>query len=554
MDNLEDLLDSGGASAVEALDDQVAANGPRLAIRYGEEGRDLSYAAFGRLTDSIAGNLAASGIGRGSRVSVFTANPLLTALWMYGIWKAGAVYSPVNFSYTGRLLAYQLADTSPDLVVVSPELLPALRSATADLPRQPRLAVHGQESGDVFLDPAARPAVPVAWHDTANIIYTSGTTGPSKGVVQTHRWVNQYTWTLRRVLTPDDVVYNDLPMYHVGGAMANVVRALWAGASVSLWDRFSVSDFWHRVNSTGVTTAILLDVMIPRLASAPERPADRENPLNKAHMQPLPLAHHEFARRFGIDFVTAGFGQTESGAPLKVMIEETPDGDGTPGHLYRGLSHEEMRSLAQSLHIGMADGAAVTRKGFMGQPAAFFDVAVLDEHDSACPPGQAGELAVRSRVPGTIVQEYLGKPEATAHAFRNLWFHTGDAAVTDDDGNFIFIDRLGDRIRVRGENVSSFHVEDILNQRPDIAVAAVFGAPSAEGDEDEIVAYVQPEPGCEPDPGVIQGWCAERMPRFMRPAHLRVIDSIPRTPTNKIEKYKLKQLFRESRGTPPDRG
>lgn len=137
---------------------------------------------------------------------------------------------------------------------------------------------------------APRPRVTVAYDDPANVIYTSGTTGPAKGVVQPFRWLAQYTFNLRLPVTGADVIYNDLPMYHVGGAIANVARAAWAGCEVAVWNRFSPTDFWRRVESRGVTTAILLDVMIPWLMKAPEDPGDRRNTLNKVHMQPLPSA------------------------------------------------------------------------------------------------------------------------------------------------------------------------------------------------------------------------------------------------------------------------
>jgi carnitine-CoA ligase len=125
----------------------------------------------------------------------------------------------------------------------------------------------------------------------------------------------EYTRGLRRLITPDDVIYNDLPMYHVGGAIANVGRAVWAGCEVAVWDRFSPSGFWDRIGSRQATAAILLDVMIPWMMKAPERAGDRRNTLNKVHMQSLPQHHAGVARRFGFHFVTAGFGQIESWAP-----------------------------------------------------------------------------------------------------------------------------------------------------------------------------------------------------------------------------------------------
>lgn len=553
---LLETLTHDGDLATARLDHWAATSPDAVFVHYGEDGTDLTYAEARRVTDAIAGNLAAHGITRGARVSVFSADPFATTLWMFGIWKAGAVYCPVNFAFTGRLLAYQLDDTAPAAVVVDADLLPTLEAVRGDLLAPPAVIArpgpaheHGfHEIGHPdLLAPADPPEVPLAFDDVANVIYTSGTTGLPKGVVQPHRWTNQYTFTLRSFLTPEDVVYTDLPMYHVGGAIANVVRACWAGAGVSMWNRFSPDDFWHRVHSTNATTAILLDVMIPWLANAPERSDDRANPLKCVHMQPLPLGHHRFARRFGIDFVSAGFGQSESGAPLAAMIEEVAEGEGTPREYYRGRTHAEMRTVCEHNGLLFLAGERVDRKGFMGRPTQFFDAAVLDERDTPCPPGVPGQLALRPHLPGLVLRDYLGKPGATAAAFANLWFHTGDAALQEADGTFFFLDRLGDRIRVRGENLSSSQVEDMIHDHPDIALAAAFAVAGAEGDEDDVVVYVQPEDGRSVDPAELSGWCATHMPKAMRPAHVRVVDEIPRTPTNKIEKYRLKRDFDESR-------
>lgn len=539
------------ATAVEALDHHAAARPGDVAIHYGETGESLTYDGLGERTDRIAGNLRRLGVVAGDRLSVMTMNPLAATLLMYGIWKAGGIYAPVNFQYSGDLLAYQLNDTAPRALIVDQALLPAVHALgdrvsvdlilTTDGPR----AGGGTSLADLLSD-ARRPEHTVAYDDAANIIYTSGTTGPSKGVVQSHRWINGYTWVARLMMTSDDVVYNDLPMYHVGGAHFNVVRALWVGASVSLWNKFSAKDFWHRIRSTGCTTAVLLDVMTPWLLNAEPSDEDAVNSLNKVHMQPLPAEHHEFARRFGIDFTTSGFGQSESGASLMTLIEQSEEGAGTPSELYRGKGHQDLRSAFEEHGLLVVNGATDTLpKGIMGRPGPFVEVAVLDGKDMPCPPGEVGELAVRPRLPSMIFSEYLAKPEATVAAWRNLWFHTGDAAVIDSDGLFVYVDRLGDRIRVRGENISSFHVEELLVKHDSVRLAAVVAVPGVEGGEDDVAAFVEMSDGFTFDEPELRRHCERTMPPFMRPRHLLALEQIPRTPTNKIEKYKLRQQLVE---------
>ncbi|WP_313406191.1 AMP-binding protein [Aeromicrobium sp.] len=545
---LEALLEFDFATAVDALDHHAAHSADRQAIVYGETGETLTYAQFAEITDHVAGNLADQGVRPGDRVSILTMQPLVSTVVMYALWKAGAVYAPVNFQYAGDLLAYQLNDTDPAVLFVDR----AMHERVADLGDRlhcaPRVVViDGLRDGELgaLLEKATRPDVRVEFDDPANVIYTSGTTGPSKGVLQSHRWVNQYCWVGRKTLTTDDVVYNDLPMYHVGGAHFNVVRALWVGASVSLWDRFSPSDFWRRIRETGCTAAVLLDVMTPWLLNAEPADDDRRNPLNKVHMQPLPANHHDFAVRFGIDFVTSGFGQSESGNPLVTLTEQTEQGDGTPDDLYRGLSHAELREVFDQHGLLVHRGTDAMPKGIMGKPTPFLEVAILDDRDRVCPDGVVGQLAMRPRLPSLIHDEYLAKPEATVKAWRNLWFHTGDAALRDEDGVFTYVDRMGDRIRVRGENISGFHIEEILVKHPSISLAAVIAVPSGEGDEDDVVAFVELAEGHTFDRVAIDQHCLDAMPKFMRPRDVIPVGQIPRTPTNKIEKYKLRQQWTE---------
>ncbi|PCK23049.1 class I adenylate-forming enzyme family protein [Rhodococcus qingshengii] len=543
---LEALLEFDFANAVDALDHFARATPDRLAVLYGETGERFTFGKFSQLTDNFAGNLEKIGINPGDHVGVLSMNPMVSVIAMYGAWKAGAVYAPANYQYAGDLLAYQLSDSRPAVLIVDEALYGEVERIADQLSSSPRIVrAEGLQAGEFaqMLEAARRPQVRVEFDDSASIIYTSGTTGPSKGVVQSHRWLNVYTWMGRRLLTADDVVYNDLPMYHIAGAHITFVRALWAGASVSLWNRFSPNDFWHRINETGCTTAVLLDVMIAWLVNAAPSDSDRHNPLNKVHLQPLPVNHHEFATRFGIDFTTSGFGQSESGLSVIALSEQLPAGEGTPSALYRGLTHDQIRDMFISNGLPVYQGADEIPKGTMGRELPFSEVTVLDEQDRECPPGEVGQLAIRPRIADALFKEYLGKPEATVRAWRNLWFHTGDAATRDADGTFYFVDRIGDRLRVRGENISSFHIEELLIKHPKIQLAAVVAVPPAEGDEDDVVAFVEMVEGAEFDVDEIREHCSNTMPKFMRPREFVAVEQIPRTATNKIEKYKLRDAF-----------
>lgn len=556
-----------GDVVLDRLDQWAREDGDKVFIHYGEDGVRLGFAEFKRRTDGLAAGLAAAGVAPGDRVSVLTRNSLLATLSMFAIWRTGAIYAPVNFNYRGKLLSYQLQDTAPAALITDVAHAAAIGEVIGELDI-PRYVLHRPAPGDhdhageapagAFGDlpmhdfaglcdsDGPPPAVALGPFDPANIVYTSGTTGPAKGVLQGHRWMNQYTMLTRRMSDRDDVLYCDLPLYHVGGAFSIVARACWMGITVGLWDRFSPNRFWERIAECGATSCILLDVMVPWLMSAPKTRNDRANTLKKVHMQPLPSNHHEVARRFGFDFVSVGFGQTETGAGFAALIDQFGDAPGTPPEMYRGMPKRETREIAGRYGIPVVDGAQKLPKGFMGRPSPLLEAAILDPDDNRCADGQVGQLAFRPRFPGLMLQAYFNKPETTLKAFRNLWFHTGDACIRDPDGTFRFVDRMGGFLRVRGENVSSYQIEDLINDHPRVRATAALPVPAREGGEEDIAVFVQPVEGHKLTEAEIREHARRVMPRYMVPRHVRIVDALPLTPTNKVEKYKLrKQLLSE---------
>lgn len=563
MKQPQDIFDqmvSEGDVPLYQLKRHASENGDKVFIHYGETGEKLTFRQVWDRSRDIAGGLASLGIERGQPVSVLTSNSLLAAVAMFACWQAGAVYAPINFNLRGKLLSYQINDTAAPILITDPSFGPELQNIGSDIApahvvigpdtagavsesgvELPNSEIHRLDAlpsaGVTLDDPALGP------FDPATIIYTSGTTGPAKGVLLPFRWINQYAFAGRGQWTPEDVVYCDLPMYHVGGAYALLVKAVWKGNTVGLWNRFSPSEFWSRIRECGASAGILLDVMIPWLMSAPPSDDDRNNTLNKVHMQPLPANHHEVARRFGFDFVTCGFGQTESGAGFMAIIDEFGDQTGTPPELYKGLSKAGLRASAEASGRLVVSGEKPLPPGFMGRPSPLVDVAILDQDDNRLPPGNVGQLAFRPRFPGLLLQQYLNKPEATLKAWRNLWFHTGDAVVEEQDGTFRFIDRMGGYFRVRGENVSSYEVESLLVDHPDVRAVAAVPVPAQEGSEDDIAVFIELREAGTCTENDIAAFAVENMPKYMRPRHIRIVDALPVTPTNKIEKYKLKQMI-----------
>ncbi|MCM3691214.1 class I adenylate-forming enzyme family protein [Neobacillus niacini] len=558
---------------VRMLEHWAEETGDKAFFYYGEDEVSNTYHEFNALTNMVGRSLQSLGLKKGDRVSVFMKNSYICSLAMFGIWKAGGVYAPINFNYKGKTLSYLINDTNPTVLMIESELLPLYYQIKENINNtqlkivvyQPKPGDHDYNSEmesvnlinneiafeDLLSGDSSNLSTTLNYSDTANIIYTSGTTGMPKGVVQSHRWMYAYGFFFGKILNQEDVVYNDLPLYHVGGAFFNITRAVYAGCGVACWDKFSSSQFWERINQSQSTSAVLVGVMHSWLMNAEPSAFDNCNTLNKVHTQPLPSYHHEMAKRFGFDFIMAGFGQTESGFAICGLIQELTEENGSPSEYYRGYSREEIVNISRNLGVQVHKGTDSFNKGYLGQPGGFMEAAILNENDEECLPNEIGELAYRPLMPNLILSEYFGKQEATLKAFKNLWFHTGDSAYKDENGVYYFVDRQGSVMKVKGEKFSSFLVEDILFEHPSIEMSAAFPIPAEAGDEDEIVVYIVVKNGKQLNEKELSPWIQANMPKYMWPKYIRFVDDIPKTLTNKIQKFKLKEsILKELKSIP----
>ncbi|WP_254538383.1 AMP-binding protein [Halomarina litorea] len=534
--------------------------GDRTAVTYGPEDRAYSFSELNDVANAIANSLIEMGIEKQQKVSVMARNPLSSVLAMVGINKAGMVYSPINFEYKGEALSYQLNDTGPEVLIVEDQYVGRLNEVVDSLEDAPTVVVidTGTESatlpsnlsGPTFdklqSGDRSEPGVDVSWHDEASIVYTSGTTGMPKGVVLPYRWIfENYTLFRQQLLSDDDVVHTSLPMYHVGGVYFDLHTGWVSGASTVLWDRFSPNDFWDRIDRYEATTVTLVSVMATWLSKHGGR--DTPNTLNKVHMQPLPDDYRTVAERFGFDFVTVGFGQTESGLPIAGAIHAAQGRDATPEDVRRGMTPNEIVDSVRDVGVPVLDEAPAER--YMGEPIdPIVDVAIVDDHDEPVPAEAAGELVIRPKVAEITLKEYYGKPERTVEAFSNLWFHTGDTAYVDSEGNYCYLDRRGDIIRRRGENISSLQVQEITNKNSKVEKTAAYPVPAHEGGEDEVAISVEVVDGERLTESDLRAFLSGEMPEFMRPKYIQFVDDIPTTKTNKMEKYKLQQDFNDQLG------
>ena len=474
-------------------------------------GRSLTYAETADEAARAAGMLADAGIRAGDRVGVMSENRWEVLSLLLGCAWSGAVLVPINSAARGPGLAHVLADAAPRVLAVESGLEPFVAASPAP-PGLERIWMLGGEAHaapvGVAVEPfpsAAAPAhpAPPAPGDPLAILYTSGTTGRSKGVICPNA---QFTWWGENVagwlgLRADDVLYTCLPLYHTN-ALNAFVQALVCGAEYVVGPRFSASRFWERIVAADATVTYLLGTMVSILLAREPSPLERDHRLRVA-LSPAtsPAAWEAFEERFGVRIVD-GHGMTETNAT-----------------------------------IGPRDG--VQRPGWMGRVMPGFAARVVDESGVDVPDGSSGELVLRSDEPLAFAQGYWGLPDATAAAWRDGWFHTGDRVVRESDGFVRFLDRTKDAIRRRGENISSWEVEQVLQGHPAVAAAAVVPLPSELG-EDDVMAYVMPRPGHALDPAELVHFCEPLLARFAIPRYVEILESLPLTENGKVRKVELR--------------
>ena len=486
---------------------------PEQVFAWFEDGETWTYAETAARAERLGAALQGLGVGQGDTVLVWLPNgkPALEAYFACGV--IGAVYVPINTAYRGALLAHVIENSGARIGIVQDALIARLADvATADLHTIVGVGAPAALPDDLTLldyqqvianaGAPAPPKHPIQPWDTQSIVYTSGTTGPSKGVLSSylHNYasMNDEAWPC---VTAEDRFFINMPLFHIGGCFI-VYSMLVRGGSIAMTERFRTEHFWPMVRQSGSSAVFLLGAMCSFLAKADALPGEREHPLKTALVVPYNEEAIGFGARFGVEMYTI-FNMTEISSPL--YIGPNPDIPGICGRSRHG-----------------------------------YELRIVDENDIEVPVGASGELILRTARPWALNHGYNRDPEATAAAWRNGWFHTGDAFRQDGDGNFFFVDRIKDAIRRRGENISSFEVESVVIEHDAVQECAAIAVPSEHG-EDEVLLVLAAKPGQEIDPAQLIEYLAPRMAHFMVPRYIRIMAPLPKTPTEKIQKAMLRQ-------------
>jgi carnitine-CoA ligase len=480
--------------------------------------------------DRFANAMRACGLGKGDRVATLVENSSEAVITQFGAVRLGAVSVPINTAYKGEYLRHQLADSGAKTLVIDDDVSDRARAIADSIDTLEHVVVLGE--GAKMTTGASAGTNWHTWHevmsadDAANapamsptdlhcFIYTGGTTGLSKGCVIN----NNYCVTLAKQIAnmwergPDDVVWTPLPLFHYNAVSVVLVGTLLTGGRAAIYKKFSVSNFWPEINRTGATHASTLGSMVTLIANDPVRPEAPDSGMPEANTTlrfmsgvPMPAAvAQKCVERFGIRPFDAAYGTTEGSlwCWLPPGMENKPNA--------AGIVNEE-----------------------------YWDIRIFDDDDNEVPTETPGEIVGRPRKANVMFDGYWGRPEATVEMFRNLWMHSGDIGRFDADGFLYFMDRKADYMRRRGENVSSYELEEVFIRHPAVADVAVFAVPSPVTEDDIMVAVEVVEGSTITEEDLFR-WSLDAIPYFALPRYIEIRDELPRSEMKKILKAQLRE-------------
>jgi crotonobetaine/carnitine-CoA ligase len=489
-------------------------------------GEQWSARAMFGAANRFATAMRECGVRRGDRVATLVENSSEAVVSLYGAVQLGAVSVPINTAYKGEYLRHQLADSGAKVLVIDGDVADRASTIADEIETLEHVVLVGDHVAptttgtvwhswsDVMTADDAAAATEAHPRDLFCFIYTGGTTGLSKGCVISHN----YAVTLAKQIAmiwdrrPGDVVWTPLPLFHFNAVSIMIVGTLLTGGRAAIYKKFSVSNFWPEINRTGATHASTLGSMVTLIANDAVRPEAPDSGKPEANTTlrfiagvPMPPAvAQKCVERFGIKPFDAAYGTTEASlwSWLPQGMENKPNA--------AGIVNDE-----------------------------YWDLRIFDDDDNEVPPDTPGEIVGRPKKPNVMFEGYWGRPEATVEMFRNLWMHSGDIGRIDADGFLYFMDRKADYMRRRGENVSSYELEEIFIRHPAVADVAVFAVPSPMT-EDDIMVAVELVEGASLTEEDLFRWSIDAIPYFALPRYIEIRDELPRSDMKKILKAQLR--------------
>ncbi len=508
------------------LETNVYENPTKTAVVFGAT--RLSYAQINGAANQIANGLKAAGIVKGDKVALSCPNLPYFPMVYYGILKAGATVVPLNVLLKHREIAYHLRDSDAKAYFCfegTPQL-PMGQEGWAGFndvadcehfwlitgnPAAPSPIDGAMTLGQMMaVQPPTFDTVQTEALDTAVILYTSGTTGQPKGAELSHSNIFMNAFVVRELFQQrkDDIQLVTLPLFHSFGQTVQLNAGFLGGHTLVFLARFDPAAAFQALQDENVTIFCGVPTMFWALLNYPD------------------------AEKFDLEKIarTLRLGAS-GGASLPVeVIKGVEERFKLP--LLEGYGLSETSPVACFLRMDME-----RKPGSIGIPIWGVEMRVVDANDNDVPQGEPGEIVIRGH---NIMKGYYKRPEETAKAFRNGWFHTGDVATKDTDGYYYIVDRIKDMIIRGGFNVYPREIEEVLMTHPDVSLAAVIGVPHAEYGQ-EIKAFIVPKEGAEPTPEAIIAWAKEEMAAYKYPRLVEIRETLPMTATGKILKTELRQ-------------
>ncbi|HEX6279253.1 MAG TPA: long-chain fatty acid--CoA ligase [Pyrinomonadaceae bacterium] len=474
------------------------------------DGREWTYAEFDAALNRTANMLVSQGIGKGDVVSLLLPNSPEYVAAYFACWKIGALAGPVNSLLKQEEVEWIVRNSEAKLMLVAASGgNTTVRECVQGLPT---IDFSDLESATVDFPDTFREAA-LTTDDEAIIIYTSGTTGKPKGCLLTHGnlLANAEQITNWMSFGPDDRLLTIMPLFHMNAVTVTTMTALFCGGSTVVSPKFSASRFWEIIEKYGITSFGSVATMLSML-------------LERRHLGGMPAGS-----RRSLKFAMCGSAPVP--AELLKRFEETFGVLVIEGY---GLSESTCRSTFNPPNENR-------RPGSCGLPIGN-EMKVFDEEDSELPDSELGEIVLRGP---NIFKEYFKNPEATAKAFANGWFHTGDIGYRDPDGFFYIADRKSDMIIRGGENIYPREIDDLLYTHPAVAHAAVIGVPDDLYGEEVAAFIVLKEEGSATTDEIID-FCKQHLADFKCPKTVHFVDDIPKGPTGKLLKRELAKRFAKS--------
>jgi crotonobetaine/carnitine-CoA ligase len=490
---------------IELIDAQAERRRDQTFLTF--EGSATSFGELQRQVRQAAGAFQRAGFAEGERIMIMMSNAPQHVFAYMGLVALGCVVVEVSIHFKRNGIELQLEDSDPHHIIADPahidDILAALRALGRATAVTTLVPLDHRGTRHVALDqgPSAAALPAPSLERWQAISYTSGTTGRPKGVVLTERFfqLGAKNAALLAEVRPGDTLFLWEPFYHVAAWMSFII-ALQHGVSIALVERFSASQCWDQIRKSGSTLFHYLGGAMNILLKQPPSPADADNPIRIAWGAAAPArSWREFETRFGVA-IREGYGISEAG----------------------NFTHLNLEGLL----------------GSIGKPVEEFDCWIADDDGKKVSPGVVGEIVVRPKLPNIAMVGYFRDPERTAEVLRDGCVHTGDLGYRDQDGFYYYSGRKKDSLRRRGENVSAWEVERVINAHPAVEESAVIGVTSDMG-EQEIRAFVQLAPRQSLEPVELIQWCERDLAYYQVPRYVDFVAEFPRGPTQRIRKSDL---------------